>query len=141
MNIIHDRIESMDSELNSLKVNIHNLTISLGNVDDVEDKLIEFKQQMKLLHGKSIKIAEMVMFCLDNKRKIDTIITCYCQIVAKKQEIHRDIDKIFNNIELKKPEIEAEMEQEIGRIINSINSVLNQINELETTCFEFANLQ
>jgi hypothetical protein len=29
MNIIHDRIESMDADLNSLKLNVHNLTISM----------------------------------------------------------------------------------------------------------------
>jgi hypothetical protein len=81
-----------------------------------------------VVHGKSLKIADMVMFCLDNKRKIDTIITCYCQIVAKKQQLHADIDAIGSNIELRRPEIEAEIEQEATRIIDSIHSILSTIN-------------
>lgn len=103
LNIIHDRIEGMESLLNSLKLNVHNLSISLGKVDDMEAKIIDFKQQIKVLHVKSLKIAEMILFCLDNKRKIDTIVTCYCQIVAKKDELQRDIANILSSIELRKP--------------------------------------
>ena len=49
----------------------------------------------------------MVMFCLDNKRKMDVIIAAYCQLVLKKQELQRELDQLFINLHLKRPELEA----------------------------------
>jgi ferredoxin-thioredoxin reductase catalytic subunit len=46
---------------------------------------------MEGLQGKSKIIAEMVLFCLDNKRKIETIVTCYCQLALKKQELQKEL--------------------------------------------------
>jgi hypothetical protein len=51
-----------------------------------------------MLHSKIKKIAEMVMFCVDNRRKVETVVTCFCQLVGKKQELHRDIENLFANL-------------------------------------------
>ena len=81
----------MDSELNGFKIAIYDINIVLGSKES-EEKLSTMKEKMNNLKVKSKRIAEMVMFCLDNKRKIESIISAYCQLVAKKQEIQRDLD-------------------------------------------------
>lgn len=53
-------------------------------------------------------IAEMVLFCLDNRRKAETVVACYYQLVSKKQELHRDVELLFTTLENKRPEVEAE---------------------------------
>ena len=59
----------MDSELNALKIGIYDVGVNLGG-DKAEEKLIELKNKMKGLKDKSKRVAEMIMFCLDNKRKM-----------------------------------------------------------------------
>jgi ferredoxin-thioredoxin reductase catalytic subunit len=46
---------------------------------------------MRGLKDKSKRVAEMIMFCLDNKRKMETIVNCYCQLILKKQDLQRDL--------------------------------------------------
>jgi len=67
-----------------LKIGIYDVGVNLGS-DKAEEKLFELKNKMAGLKDKSKRIAEMIMFCLDNKRKMETIVSCYCQLVLKKQ--------------------------------------------------------
>lgn len=140
MNLIHERIESVDSELNSLKIAAHNLSIKTTNIESMEDKLLEIKHNIKLLQNKCRKVAEMIMFCLDNRRKTDTIVTCFCQLITKKQDLQQDIEAIYSNLEAKRPEVEAEIEFQISKIIENIAEAFQNVAEIETTCFEFANI-
>lgn len=80
----------MDSELNSFKIDLHDLGMNLGG-KEAEDKLIALKSKMEGLQSKSKRVAEMVMFCLDNKRKMESIIACYCQLVLKKQDLQKEL--------------------------------------------------
>jgi ferredoxin-thioredoxin reductase catalytic subunit len=43
------------------------------------------------LKDKSKRVAEMIMFCLENKRKMETIVNCYCQLVLKKQDLQKGL--------------------------------------------------
>jgi hypothetical protein len=78
----------MDSELNSLKIAIYDASLHLGSKES-EEKLQELKETMEYMRHKSKKIAEMVMFCLDNRRKMETIISAYCQLILKKQDLKK----------------------------------------------------
>jgi hypothetical protein len=39
------------------------------DIEETEEKLVGIRQNLKLLQVKTKKIAEMVMFCLENRRK------------------------------------------------------------------------
>lgn len=65
--------------------------LSAIDIEETEEKLHAIKQSLKQLQGKMKKIAEMILFCLDNRRKADTVVTCYCQLVSKKQDLQRDV--------------------------------------------------
>ena len=82
----------------------------------------------------------MVMFCLDNKRKIESIISAYCQLVAKKQEIQRDLDQLFINIQMKRPQLEAEQEAKIFQTFVNIEKNIADLCEAESMPFELANI-
>lgn len=140
LNIIHEKIENVDSQLNSLKIAAHNVGLTAIDIEETEEKLIAIRQNLRLLQGKMKKIAEMVLFCLENRRKVETVVTCYCQLVAKKQELHRDVDYLFATLQSKRPEVEAESEQQAEQLLKSIDQNLQKASEVETTCFEFVNL-
>ncbi len=91
-----------------MKITAHNIGITSLDIEETEDKLLNVKDGLRKLHSKTKKIAEMVMFCLDNRRKVETVVTCFCQLISKKQELHRDIDHLFANLEARRPEVEAE---------------------------------
>ena len=94
----------MDSDLNSVKIDLYDVSMTLGSKES-EGKLNGLKSRMVALKDKSKKIAEMVMFCLDNKRKMDVIIAAYCQLVLKKQELQKELDQLYINLHLKRPEL------------------------------------
>jgi hypothetical protein len=48
INIIHERIEAIDSELNALKIAIYETGVNLGG-EETEERLIELRGKMKLL--------------------------------------------------------------------------------------------
>lgn len=80
------------------------------------------------------------MFCLDNKRKIESIIACYCQLVAKKQDLQREIEKTLITLEQRKPEYEAEQENMLLSIFHDIDTTIQTLTQTEATPFELTNL-
>ena len=56
------------------------------------------KYELKLLQVKCRKIAKMIMFCFENKRKIEGIVNYYHQLISKKQDLQKDIEKMIENL-------------------------------------------
>ena len=69
-------------------------------------KLMHLREKMMGLQSRSKRIAEMVMFCLDNKRKMEIIISAYCQLVQKKKELGKELEDVAFKLVIKKPELE-----------------------------------
>ena len=124
----------MDSDLNAFKIQIYEVSIILGNKES-QLKLNGLKEKMLLIRDKSKIIAEMVMFCLGNQRKMETIINAYCQLVHKKHQLHKEMEKLAVNLLLRRPQLEAEHQAKIVKTFNTTDTLINDLWEAESTPF------